>query len=51
MFLDSKLEDKRFCTKRWQAFPDFKLLISSSIEFSYAKDVPKYMNCSTLAMN
>jgi len=33
IFLDNKLEDKRFCTKRWQAFPDFKLLISSSIEF------------------
>jgi len=34
IFLDSKLEDKRFCTKWQQAFHDFNmLLISSSIEF------------------
>jgi hypothetical protein len=26
-FLDSKLEGKRFCTKWWQAFPDFSLLL------------------------
>ena len=33
-FLDSKLEDKRFCTEWQQAFPDFSLLlISSWIEF------------------
>jgi len=29
-FLDSKLEDKRFCTEWWQAFPDFNLLLISS---------------------
>jgi hypothetical protein len=34
IFLDSKLEDKTFCTERKQAFPDFSLLlISSGIEF------------------
>jgi len=27
--LYSKLEDKRFCTERKQAFPDFKLLLIS----------------------
>ena len=32
--LDSKLKDKRFCTERQQAFPDFNLLlISTWIEF------------------
>ena len=32
-FLDSKLENKRFCTE-WQVFPDFNLLLMSSwIEF------------------
>ena len=29
-FLDSKLKDKRFCTERQQAFPDFNLLSTSS---------------------
>jgi hypothetical protein len=43
-FLDSKLENKRFCTKWWQAFPDFNLLlISSRTEFWYIKAVPKYL--------
>ena len=23
IFLDSKLDDKRFCTEKWQTFPDF----------------------------
>jgi hypothetical protein len=33
-FLDSILEDKRFCTEWQQAFPDFNLLfISSWTEF------------------
>ena len=35
-FLDSKLEDKRFFTEWWEAFPDFSLLlISSRIEFIF----------------
>jgi len=37
-FLDSNLEDKRFCTEWWQAFPDLSLLlISSGIEFLFLK--------------
>ena len=49
VFLDSKLEDKRFCTEWQQASPDFNLfLISSWIEFWSFKFVPKYLNCSTL---
>jgi hypothetical protein len=32
--LDSKLEDIRFCTERYQSIPEFNLfLISSWIEF------------------
>jgi hypothetical protein len=34
IFLDSKLEDKRFCTELKQALPNFNLLlISSGMEF------------------
>jgi len=37
-FLDSSLEDKRFCTEWLQAFPDLNLLlISSAIEFWFVK--------------
>ena len=44
-FSDSNLEDKRFCTKWQQAFPDLNLLlISSRIEFWFVKVVPKYLN-------
>jgi len=47
-FLDSKLEDKIFCTERQQALPDFKVfLISSWIEFWFGKIVSKYLNCSS----
>ena len=43
IFLGSKLEDKRFCTKWQQAFPDFSLLlISSWIEFWSLRVVSKY---------
>ena len=36
IFFDSKLEDKKFCTKRYQAFPDFNIpLISSLMEFGF----------------
>ena len=39
-FLDSNLEDKRFCTERQQAFPDLSLLfISSRMEFWTVKIV------------
>ena len=39
-FLDRKLEDKKFCTKWKQAFPDFNLLLESSwIEFWCVKVV------------
>jgi hypothetical protein len=42
IFLDSKLEDKRFCAEWQQAFPDFNLfLISSWIEFWFFKVVPR----------
>jgi len=48
--MDSKLEDKRFCTEWLQAFPDFNLLlISSWIEFWYVVAVPKYMNYPTIS--
>ena len=48
-FLDSNLEDKRFCTEWQQAFPDLNLLlISSAIEFWFVKAVPKYLNSFTL---
>jgi len=50
--LDSKLDDKRFCTKWRPAFPDFNLLlIASWIEFWFVKFVPKYLNSSTLQRN
>ena len=50
IFLDSKLEDKRFYSEWQQAFPDFSLLlISSWIEFWFVMVVPKYMNCSALS--
>ena len=48
--LDSKLGDKRFCTEWKQAFSDFNLpLISSWIEFWFAKVVPKHLNSSILS--
>ena len=41
-FLDSKLKDKRFCIKRYQALPVFNLLlISSWIEFWFVTVVPQ----------
>ena len=47
---DSKLEDKRFCTEWYQAFPEFNLLlISSWIEFWFVKVVPKYLNSFNLS--
>ena len=49
-FLDSKLEDKRFCTEWWQALPDFSLLlIYSWTDFSFVKVVPKCWNSFTLS--
>jgi hypothetical protein len=48
-FLDSKPEDKRFCTEWQQAFPFFNLpLISFWIEFWFVRVVTKYWNPSTL---
>jgi len=50
IFLDSKLEDKRFCTKLKHTFPDYNLLlISSRIEFWSSKVVPKYFGCFTFS--
>jgi len=50
IFLDRKLEDKRFCTEWQQALPDFNLLlISSWIEFWFVRAVHKYLNCSNLS--
>ena len=43
IFLGSKLETKRFCTKWYQAFPDLNLLlISSWIEFWFVQFVPPF---------
>jgi len=51
-FLDSNLENRRFCTEWKQAFPHLNLLlISSGIEFCFVKVVPKYTNYSTLSNN
>jgi len=50
IFLDSKLENKRFCTEKKQAFLDCKLiLISSRIEVWFVKAVQIYFNSSTLS--
>ena len=47
--LDSKMEDKRFCTEWQQAFPDFNmLLISFWMECWFVKFVPNYTKCSPL---
>jgi hypothetical protein len=49
-FLDSNQEGKRFCTERYQAFPDFnRLLIPSWMEFRLVRVVPKYLNFFTLS--
>ena len=48
--LDSNLEDKRCCTEWYQALPGFNLLlISSWIEFPFAKVVSKYLKYTTLS--
>jgi len=48
-FLDSKVEDKPFCTEWQQKFPGLNLfLISSWIEFWFFKVGPKYLNSSTI---
>jgi hypothetical protein len=47
IFLYSQMEDKRFYTYWWHAFPDFNLhLVSSWIEFWFVMVVPKHLNCS-----
>jgi hypothetical protein len=47
MLLDSRRDDKRFCTKWWPALPEFNLLlISSWIRFWFVILVPKYLNCA-----
>jgi len=52
IFLDSKPEDRRFCTEWHQAFPDFSLpLISSWMEFWPVRVVPKYLKFCTLLKN
>ena len=44
-FLDSKLEDKRFCTEWWEAFPEFNpLLISSWIDCDSLRLFPNFWN-------
>ena len=49
-FLDSTLEDERFCTEWYQTFPDFNLLLLSSwLQFWFVKFVLKYLNCSALS--
>ena len=50
LLLDSKLEDKIFCTEWWQAFPYFNvILISFWMKSLFAKFVPKYLKPSTLS--
>ena len=49
VFLGIRLEDKRFCTEWWWAFPDFSfLLISSWKEFWFVRVVAKYLNGPTI---
>jgi len=50
IFVDNRQENRRFCTEWYQAFHDFNLtLISSLMEYGFVRDVPKYVNCSTLS--
>ena len=50
IFLDGKLEDKKFYTEWQHIFPDFNLLlISSWMKFRFDMVVPSYLNCSTLS--
>jgi hypothetical protein len=43
-FLDSKLEDKGFCTKQQEAFPDFNLLLTSrALHNLYSHFIPCYV--------
>jgi hypothetical protein len=52
IFLDSKLEDKRNCTERQQAFPELNLLlIYSRMQFLYVSALPKYFNFATMSTN
>jgi hypothetical protein len=45
-FFNSKWEDRRFWTGRWQVLPEFSLLlISSWIKFRFVTVVTKYLNC------
>jgi hypothetical protein len=49
IFLDSKLEDRRFCTE-WQLFPYCSLLlISYRVIFLCIKVFSKYLKCSTFS--
>jgi hypothetical protein len=42
-FLDNKLEDKRFCTEWWQAFPEFnRIVIWSRFQFWFLSVILKY---------
>jgi hypothetical protein len=52
MCLDSRREDKRFCTEWQQALPEFSLLlISSWIRIWFVIIVLKYLNCATFSNN
>ena len=47
--LESKLENKRFCTEWEQAFPAFSHLLNSSrLEFWFLRALSKYLNCSAI---
>jgi len=49
IFLDTKLESRRFCTEWKQTFPVINPFLNSSLMgFRFARDVPKYMNSSTI---
>jgi hypothetical protein len=52
IFIDSRWKDRRFWIKHWPAFSIFHLLlIYSSVQFSFASIISKYMNLVTLLGN
>jgi hypothetical protein len=51
--LDSKLEDKRFCTERQPAFPDFNLLLVALLSvvliFSWISRIARHCTLTELS--
>jgi len=49
IFLNGNQGNRRFCTEKYQAFPDFRLLlISSWTKFWFVRFVPTYLNFTTI---